>query len=371
MNDTLPWSAVSADASGLPPQLRRAVEKFSFTGTAREYFGIWIVNVLLTILTIGIYSAWAKVRRLRYFYGNTFLAGSSFDYHARPKQILIGRIIVLVILAAYNIIANVYPPAALVLFVLFVAVLPYFVMRGLRFNNRVTSYRNVRFDFHGGYWGAFKAYVIGTAITWISLGILAPIASRWMWTYLFNNTTYGGRPVTSTPALKALYGQWLLPAVMVLGVAVLFGLSLFAVYPALMDLAEVVADADEALNAIIGILTTTVFPVILLFILAGLIYSAGVRNVAFNATLIDARHQLMSSIGRWRFVWITVSNLLATVLTLGLARPWAAVRLARYLADSTALEVEGSLDGYISRVEASGPAVAAEYLDVEGFDFGF
>ena len=59
-------------------------ERFAFTGTAREYFGIWIVNVLLTILKLGIYSAWAKVRRQRYFYGNTLLAGESFEYHARP-----------------------------------------------------------------------------------------------------------------------------------------------------------------------------------------------------------------------------------------------------------------------------------------------
>lgn len=39
-----------------------------FTGTAGEYFGIWIVNILLTIVTVGFYSAWAKVRRKRYFY---------------------------------------------------------------------------------------------------------------------------------------------------------------------------------------------------------------------------------------------------------------------------------------------------------------
>jgi uncharacterized membrane protein YjgN (DUF898 family) len=35
-----------------------------------EYFGIWIVNLLLSLVTLGIYTAWAKVRRLRYFYGN-------------------------------------------------------------------------------------------------------------------------------------------------------------------------------------------------------------------------------------------------------------------------------------------------------------
>ena len=61
-----------------PLQMRR--EQFTFTGTAREYFGIWIVNVLLTIVTLGIYSAWAKVRRQRYFYGNTRLDGVPFEY---------------------------------------------------------------------------------------------------------------------------------------------------------------------------------------------------------------------------------------------------------------------------------------------------
>jgi uncharacterized membrane protein YjgN (DUF898 family) len=39
---------------------------FEFRGTGGEYFRIWIVNLLLTILTLGIYSAWAKVRQLRY-----------------------------------------------------------------------------------------------------------------------------------------------------------------------------------------------------------------------------------------------------------------------------------------------------------------
>src|SRR5262245_54813734 len=69
------------------------LERFSFTGSGGEYFRIWIVNMLLSILTLGIYSAWAKVRRLRYFYGNTHLAGSAFEYHGRPIAILKGRLL--------------------------------------------------------------------------------------------------------------------------------------------------------------------------------------------------------------------------------------------------------------------------------------
>lgn len=57
------------------PQGPRPPEQLQFTGKGSEYFGIWIVNLLLTILTLGIYSAWAKVRRLQYFYRNTQLAG--------------------------------------------------------------------------------------------------------------------------------------------------------------------------------------------------------------------------------------------------------------------------------------------------------
>ena len=60
--------------------------QFQFSGKAGEFFRIWIVNVLLTILTLGIYSAWAKVRTNRYFYSSTTLAGSSFSYLAKPGR---------------------------------------------------------------------------------------------------------------------------------------------------------------------------------------------------------------------------------------------------------------------------------------------
>src|ERR1700682_787580 len=80
----------------------RAPEQLQFTGSGSEYFGIWIVNLLLTIVALGIYSAWAKVRRLQYFYRHTEMAGSSFDFYGSPTRILVGRAIALVMLIAYN-----------------------------------------------------------------------------------------------------------------------------------------------------------------------------------------------------------------------------------------------------------------------------
>ncbi|WP_419905223.1 DUF898 family protein [Kiloniella sp.] len=79
-------------------------EKFKFSGNANEWFGIWIVNLLLSIMTIGIYSAWAKVRRRKYFANHTYVADRNFDYHATGKQILIGRLIIIGVYILFNIV---------------------------------------------------------------------------------------------------------------------------------------------------------------------------------------------------------------------------------------------------------------------------
>src|SRR3954471_6959698 len=81
-------------------------QRIAFRATGGEYFGIWIVNLLLTIVTLGIYSPWAKVRRLHYFYRHTALAGSSFDFHGSPIRILIGRAIAAGMFLTYNIVVR-------------------------------------------------------------------------------------------------------------------------------------------------------------------------------------------------------------------------------------------------------------------------
>ena len=95
-----------------------------FTGNGGEYFRIWIVNLALTILTLGIYSAWAKVRRLQYFYRNTAIAGASFDYHGDPKVILKGRVIGVLLLVAYQLLGSFNVLAGLAAFLVLVAILP-------------------------------------------------------------------------------------------------------------------------------------------------------------------------------------------------------------------------------------------------------
>lgn len=59
------------------------------------------------------------------------------------------------------------------------------------------------------------------------------------------------------------------------------------------------------------------------------------------------------------------------MLTLGLMRPWAAVRLARYVAEHTAIRIEGEIGEVFTQFQTTGAAVGAEYMSMEGIDFGF
>lgn len=348
-----------------------AFERARFTGTASEYFGIWIVNVLLTIVTLGIYSAWAKVRRNRYFYGNTVLLGRSFEYHATGKQIFIGRLIVLAFFIVVNILSAIHPLFSLVTTILVLIALPWLIMRGIRFNARVTSYRNVRFDFKGTAGGAFVSVILGSLVAVLSLGLLAPLASRWLNRYIFNNLRYGNRPFHTNPRVGALYGALVVPALMVVvGAILVFTLgSTIIGWLQAYNSGAVRSDLGDVLTAF-G-LYAIFLSVFIVYGLAGLIYRADVHNMVWSSTWIDDRHRLRSDLSPVRFAWIVVSNVVVTLLTLGLMRPWAAVREAAYIAEHTAIRIEGEIGEVFTDFQATGAAVASEYMSMEGFDFGF
>lgn len=346
------------------------VTRGEFRGQAGEYFGIWIVNILLTIVTLGIYSAWAKVRRNRYFYGNSFVDNHSFDYHARGLQILIGRAIVFVFFVAVQVVSVFYPLAGIVVPFVVLLALPWLLSRGLRFSARVTSYRNIRFDFKGTPWGAFVSVILGGLVAFFSLGFLAPLASRWLYRYVFNNLRYGDRSFATDPRIGKLYRAWV-PAIIVtlIGAAIAVGLGVM-IYVASGAMDDAASKEGIALRGI-AMVYGTLIPLLIVYAIAAVLYRVGVRNVVMNATLLDGRHRLFSDMGRLRYLWIVVSNLLVTVLTLGLMRPWAAVREQRYMVGHSGMIIDGDIGDVMASIEASGSAVTAEYLDMEGFDFGF
>jgi len=383
--------------------------RFEFTGNAKEYFGIWIVNLFLSIITLGIYTAWAKVRRVRYFYGHTFIDGHNLEYHAKPTAILIGRIIVVGILIAMNILVSISPFAG-ILVVPYLLALPWVINQAMRFNARVTSYRNVRFNFKGTYWQALKIFfliplgaivvlglfsagllylfkdqlalnslslatlIAGTLISIfpiIGLGLLLPYMSKLTNNYIGNNLSFGSAQFHTDARFKPLVANFAVSFLFFIVIVAVGFLTGWAIGTAgvlqSLQLADGFPQGQEGFFAgLFGL----IFALYIGVFLGILFYNAGVRNIAYRATLLDDQHEFQSDISALRYVWIMVSNLLATIVTIGLLRPWAAVRSWRYLADHTALLAKSDLGSIVDQSKPEGAAASAEFLDIEGIDFG-
>ncbi len=330
----------------------------SFTGTAREWFGIWIVNLLLTIVTLGIYSAWAKVRRNKYFYQNTYVAGRNLDYHATGLQILIGRIIVVVGLIAYGVLSAI-PIVGLVLILLLLAIFPWLLVRSLRFNAQMTSWSNVRFQFVGTVGKAFLVYIVYPILTALTLYIAFPFFDRARKRYSINNHRLGQHGFHFDAPIGGFYIAFFLTLGWVAVVTVVLGVI---AAPSLESMAS-----PEPDPSVIGLFYLWAF---LAFFPAVTFYGAMIRNLTLSNLALEGGHEFHSDVSPAQVLWIALSNAVIVLCTLGLMLPWAQIRMARYLADHTDVAVNGSLDDFVTQAQARAGAIGDAYSDIEGIDVG-
>jgi uncharacterized membrane protein YjgN (DUF898 family) len=340
-----------------------------FLGSGSEYFKIWIVNTALTLLTLGIFSAWAKVRSRRYLYGNTRVDGSAFEYLARPIAILKGRIIAGLVLVALVLSAQFLPVLYTILIFVIALLMPWLVVLATRFNARVSSYRNVRFDFRGSISEAYGIFVGYGVLIPFTLGLIYPAQQAQLRKFLFRGHRYGDQPFEEDAPVSGAYKVYL-------GVAFI-GVLMFAAFVtfALTVPAPVDAEAAEP-GADFFLWFAPIYAVVLVFMLAISAQThAGMRNLVLNHGAVSDRLRFRSDMRASRLFGIFLGRGILTLLTLGLAYPWLIIALARYHAESTSLVVTGSLDDVVDEAVGSGSALAdqmGEALDLDvGLDFGF
>ncbi len=148
---------------------------FEFRGDGKTYFRIWIVNLFLSVITLGIYSAWAKVRSNRYFYSHLYVDDTSFEYLANPVGILLGRTIALALFVGYTLVSKYVPNLTIWFLLSLVPIVPWIVLKSLQFRAWNSAYRNIRFQFHGTYPRALLVAGI------YPLLIVAPFVMHSMW----------------------------------------------------------------------------------------------------------------------------------------------------------------------------------------------
>ena len=213
-----PRSRCEERANCRGPRRRRPGPPLRVRRQRAEFFGIWIVNILLSLVTFGIYSAWAKVRTKRYFYGNARLDGFGFDYLAKPMQILKGRLVVVLFFVASTVVAQLTPWADLVVGLVVMPVLiPWAVVRALSFSRRYSSYRNVRFGFAGRAMEAFGVYVLLPVAAAISAGLLYPYAAYRRRRFQVEHSTFGRTPFAFDGAADGYFKVYSVALALLLG----------------------------------------------------------------------------------------------------------------------------------------------------------
>jgi uncharacterized membrane protein YjgN (DUF898 family) len=342
---------------------------FTFTGRAGEYFRIWFVNVCLTVLTFGIYSAWAKVRTRRYFYRNTLVDGHGFDYHARPITILKGRIIAAVVIGGSYALYFYKPLIGGFAFLALFLLSPWIVNLASRFNARMTSYRNVRFGFAGSYWRAFVVVCLWPIIGALPIGLLFPVAMQRKARYLMENHRFGSTPFGGAPSIGAFYAACLQAVgIFVVGLFLAIIAVTALMVPVAMSRGWTSQEHWEAMGGAIGIAVYLCTMVILLFFIAPFV-RAKTRNAVF-AGLVLGPHRFKSQMSGFGYGWLVFSTFLLSVLTLGLLYPWAQIRQARYVAERTMLYAATDLSEFQADAEPPGSVAASEFAALEGLAIG-
>jgi uncharacterized membrane protein YjgN (DUF898 family) len=345
----------SAGETAPEPGLRLA-----FNGDAREYFRIWVVNLCLTLLTLGIFSAWAKVRKKRYFYSHTTLAGTPFQYLGQPGPILRGRLIATAIFLVYYASTHFWPGLFPYVVIVAAVLAPWVLVRSVAFNARYSAYRNMTFKFEGTYadavqrlhgWGLIPALVVLLTFEWFGYPFLAapffalgalvfPFWQQRLRTFVVDHTSFGGQRACLSLRGSAFMVAYAKSAMH--GVAAMIAVTLLSLVFTQIPL-------PETLQLGLGVIVLAA-SVYVGYAMVGCYLQANLANLVWNHT----------QLGPLRFrSSLTAGGLakLASLASLGLLIPWAVMRTAQYRLGELHVVLDGDLSAF--RGEEGAPVAAA------------
>jgi uncharacterized membrane protein YjgN (DUF898 family) len=369
-----------------------------FTGSGSEYFRIWIVNLLLSIVTLSLYRPWAKVRRLRYFYANTLVDDHALDFHGDPRKMLRGYLLVGAMVLTYSVASRLSAFAALVAFLALCVLWPALLRASMQFRLANTSWRGLRLRFSGDLGGAYAALlpVYLPALAFVALGLLVDdprkppswyfraigamaivmaLVVPWAWWKLKRyqhdhlglgqwRTRLGVGPGPFYRLSLAVTGMFLLGMLVVFIGAVVIG-----IVAGVAGRGALGGHAPSLLTTVLTMAAGIVIWMTMLLLplpyatsrLQNLVWS----NTGCEALRFDSRLEARALLG------ITFRNWVLMLLTLGLYWPFAAVALYRARVEAITPRLSGDLDtlredARVRAGDASGDAAG----DLFGIDIG-
>jgi uncharacterized membrane protein YjgN (DUF898 family) len=348
----------------------RAVE---FTGTWREYLPIAASNVLLIIVTLGIYRFWATARQRRYLWSRTEVIGDRLEWSGTGKEMFIGFLIVIAVLLPFFLFIQFLFPALIargkmeaafgIIFLFYIGLIylaGFATFRALRYRLSRTWWRGIRGGSNDPGWNYGGEYLGRVALSAITMFIVWPWAATRLWNGRWNQMSFG--PLKFRTDLDAEGLKWRWAAVYLVPIAVLVLVGTIAVALGFQAAAEGTEPSPTFIAVLIGLF--------LLFYLAIPLmtlhwYAKYYRKAADSLSLGELEFGFDAS--TWDWLKLFLGNIALAVVTLGFGLAYWGYRNWAFMVRH--LHLYGSVDASALTQSATHAPGEAEGL-ADAFDIG-
>ena len=217
MNETM------SSPFGLPPIPAPAVQgRITFSGRRPDFRRLVMRGTALELVTVGFYRFWLATDMRRHLWSNTAVDGDAAEYTGTAKELLIGFLFALAILApiylAYFLIGleaeRLRAFASVPLGLFFYLFAQFAIYRARRYRLTRTVWRGVRFWMTGSGWSYAWRAGLWALLSMFTLGIAVPWAKASLERYKMRHTAYGnlqgGFEATGWSLFKQVWWLWLL-----------------------------------------------------------------------------------------------------------------------------------------------------------------
>jgi len=322
-----------------------SLRPFRHHGDTGDMIALSLSNMLLSFATLSLWRFWGRTKVRRQLWGDVEAWGDPVEYTGTGKELFIGFLVVLVsvylpLVAGYSwanlLIARRDPWGGLlagVLYLLTVFLIYAGTYRARRYQLSRTVWRGIR----GGQDGsALRFGLIATGIALLgllSLGWTAPWGEMLLARYKMRHTRFGDRAFDCDAVARGLYRRF--AAIWVAGV--LCGVAIAALIGGVATLLGTIPGLPKGPG---GVSMAPAFAAILVlfgFLPLGLIimalpmawYRAGFYRQLAAGTSFSG-HRFSAEVRTWGLIRLFVGNLLISLFSLGVLRPWAALRVFRF-----------------------------------------
>lgn len=355
---------------------------FVFHGKTGDFFVLCLVNLLLTMVTFGIYSPWAFVKFQRYIYENMELNGVRFKYNGTGGA-LFASVVLLSILffGSFFLCTSINPKLMFLPVVIFAILTPLLALKGLHYQAMMTSLNGVRFGFNCSVGQAVWALVvlpillilalmlivvllnaimaspsdIGDVITrlevnipviFLGAGAIGGVIIGKYMQLIGKNARYGRHPFDIAVSIKRCVMTFVLGMAIPIPFIIVIIKLIAPLYMSMVFASALGGVGQLAVGDIIAEYQSKIVVSYLLYfagiILSSLFVYTSLRNIFINGLSLGNTLKFGSTLTFVGIVMQSLMLMMVSFVTFGLALPWALIRFYRYLAQNTV--VIGDLD---------------------------